>query len=310
MEKPVQRIKLEFDKRTHPYGSKEHFWHFLLGYLLPSIHFYFKSKKVGNDNIGIHLEYHDCGPLMNPMIKEIADLMGIPFSISSTNDQQTQVVHKTVYLPRWDIRLVTSIYFVIYNGRYNSNIRIEKKDIIRFIKKNLSFRQKAFGINLRRDILFVRNLILDKVNNDTRPESGPYLFLDRSDAHSFYGAEGKAEIKGYGKSRRALINLEEGCKGFNEAGIHAEVFKPGSYSLLHQIKTFNNAQGVIAIRGAELANLMWMKPQSKIFVVGFMDPAFHLYNYACLLNLKLSERSCDADYPDIKAYDIKNLLNI
>lgn len=286
----MKRVILKFDKRTHPYGSKEHFWHFMLGYLLPSVHFYFKSiiKKSNERKNEIQLIYDGCGPLMNPLIHEIATLLDIPYEISSPKeDHLIKSIDEIVYLPRWDIRLFTSIYFVIYKNRYDSDIPITKNDLKDLLSQSINFRQKAFGINLKKDVLFTRNLILNKIGNVEKSKKSPFLFLERSDCHIFYTQEGKAEIKGYGKSRRSLKNLQEASNDLNQKGISAELYEPGLYSLIDQIKKFNSAKGIIAIRGAELVNMIWLEPKSRVIVIGFIEPGFHLYNYACLLNLKL-----------------------
>jgi len=307
----MRSIRLEFDKRTHKGGSKEHFWHFLLGYLLPSIHYYFNNIRLEskpNDQNTI-LIYRDCGPLMNPIIKEIADLLDIPFDIQKEDEfRKKNISNQIIYMPRWDIRLYISFYFILHFYRYQSDIKFGKKDLKWFIKKNITFRQKNLDFNLKKDLLFTRNLILSNLDKLKTSDDPPYLLLDRSDLHSFYAPNGKAEIKGYGKSRRALLNVAEEYQYLSENGIKANLYQPGSQSILDQIQTFNHAKGVIGMRGAELANMLWMEPNRKVIVVGFQEPAFHLYNFASLLNLKLVERKSDSDFPNIRDYNIKKLI--
>ena len=315
----MKRIKLKFSQKKN--GSKEHFWHFLLGYLLPSIHYNCKNipKWVKEGENDILLVFEDCGPIMNPLIKELATLFNIRHEIINTQiDNQAHPFDEIVNISRWDIRLGCSLDFSIYfaiNNNYCSNISMRMIHLIKGLKwsiKNhiLHFPLDLFGIKLKKEILFTRNLILNKLNSVEKPSNSAYLLLERSDEHSYYADNGKAERKGYGKSRRALLNLEEECNDLTKKGIPVNIYEPGSYSLLHQIKTFNNSKGVIGIKGAELANLIWLNPGSKVVVINFQFPDFHLYNYVSALDLKLIEKSSDTRYPDIKDYNIKNLLKV
>jgi len=300
----MKRIKLLFDKRVHAYGSKEHYWHFMLGYLLPAVHYYYKAGDQA-----LSLCYEDCGPLMNPLIVELNQLLDIPFEIIESDlSQEASTFDDAVYLPRWDVRMYISFYFLRYPNRSNSDIPIKRKDVKWFVNKNISFRRKSKGFQLRKDILTIRKRILDKIEIYDQNKEAPYLLLDRSDIHQYYSSDGQAKVKGYGKSRRGLLNLREQCTLLNQQKIKTIVYEPGAHSLVDQIKAFNKARGVIAIRGAELANMIWMKPKSKVIVIGFDEPAFHLYNYTSLLNLRLTERQSKTDFPDIRTYPIKTLI--
>ncbi|MDF1697568.1 MAG: glycosyltransferase 61 family protein [Saprospiraceae bacterium] len=306
----MKSIKLQFDTSVHIYGSKEHYWHFMLGYLLPSIHFYVKHgnsyvKKWGDT---IQLIYDNCGPLMNPIIEEMTQLLNIPSRIVDDESKDQITIDETVNVPRWDIRMYISFYFLFHFKRFDTNIPIRKKDLKWFVKKNIKYRTKKYDLRLKRDLLFTRNLILQRLNVKIEPNETSILLLDRSDTPSFYAPNGKAEIKGYGKSRRALQNLEECRRQLTADGIQACLYEPGIHSLSHQIKTFHNSKGIVAMRGAELANMFWMPPKSKAVIIGFNNPAFHLYNFASLLHINLIEKGSHSDFPDILDYPIKSLL--
>jgi capsular polysaccharide biosynthesis protein len=46
-----------------------------------------------------------------------------------------------------------------------------------------------------------------------------------------------------------------------------DVFEPGAHTLEEQIRAFASCRGIIAIRGAELANIVWLSPTSKVIVI-------------------------------------------
>lgn len=73
-------------------GSREHFFHFLLGYLLPLV--YAQSKERFGDFLVL-----DCGPLMNPILKSTLDRLHWNFEIV-----QPVNIEKCYYLEEWDHR--------------------------------------------------------------------------------------------------------------------------------------------------------------------------------------------------------------
>lgn len=71
-------------------GSREHYFHFLLGYLLPLIHEQ-EHRKAETFNV------LDCGPLMTPILRETLNRCGYTFSVISL-DQITN----PCLLENWD----------------------------------------------------------------------------------------------------------------------------------------------------------------------------------------------------------------
>jgi len=53
-------------------GSREHFFHFLLGYLLPLVH----EQEVRRLR---DFQVLDCGPLMSPLLEQVLQRLGLPF---------------------------------------------------------------------------------------------------------------------------------------------------------------------------------------------------------------------------------------
>ena len=72
-------------------GSTEHFFHFLLGYLLPAVWLGIKS--------GSKIRVLDCGPLMNGRLEEALNSSGLKWEYW----RGWKPWAKTVSLPRWDL---------------------------------------------------------------------------------------------------------------------------------------------------------------------------------------------------------------
>lgn len=85
--------------------------------------------------------------------------------------------------------------------------------------------------------------------------------------HDFYSQSGPAINKGYGRSRREISNLQHVSSHLGKIGVDFGVFEPGVHSLACQTSVFGRAERIFGIRGAEWANLIWVKPTTEIFVV-------------------------------------------
>ena len=96
---------------------------------------------------------------------------------------------------------------------------------------------------------------------------GAVVMLDRSELEPFYAPGGAAEIKGYGRSRRALSNLHEAAEAVARAGWPVAVYEPGAHAYGCQVATFAGARALVGIRGAEWANLIWTRPGTPVFMV-------------------------------------------
>lgn len=72
-------------------SSKEHYFHFLLGYLLPLVHA--QSKYRFKRFLAL-----DCGPLMSPILSETLTRLGYSFKLVSPS-----AIEKPVFLETWDV---------------------------------------------------------------------------------------------------------------------------------------------------------------------------------------------------------------
>ena len=57
----------------------------------------------------------------------------------------------------------------------------------------------------------------------------------------------------------------------NRKGIPCFIFEPGKHSLQEQIWAFQHCRGIIAIRGAELTNCIWMSNNSQVIVINVLN---------------------------------------
>jgi hypothetical protein len=71
-------------------GSREHFFHFLLGYLLPVIH---EQSHRGEQHFGVL----DCGPLMTPHLGATFERLGYVFDLVPNHR-----ISRPVFVPPWD----------------------------------------------------------------------------------------------------------------------------------------------------------------------------------------------------------------
>jgi len=94
------------------------------------------------------------------------------------------------------------------------------------------------------------------------------IVFERSCEHPYYRTSGMARFPGYGRGRRHLVNGTEIVTLLQQQGLRAEMLDLGALSLADQITACNHARAVIGIRGAEFANLIWMRPGSAALMLG------------------------------------------
>jgi hypothetical protein len=259
----IRQLHFIFD-RTIEYGSNEHFFHFMWGYLLPSVHVINTAYKGES----ICCVFSSCGPLMDNLIKEVMELLDYNFKIISkteNTDKDSQVI-----IPRWDIHL---LHPLLDNRTRSIDFKADLSSAISQTKMLIEEKivSPAKGPDLN---VYVNSfLILCRSSPPdfyvkTKEESGwlrrVFALLSGNNNDS---KKGKAEISGYGTSRRSLSGIEEARQKLLERDIPVETFEPGQFCLLEQIRVFQSCKGIIGIKGAEFANLIWLKPQSQVVLI-------------------------------------------
>ena len=266
-------------------GSREHFFHFMLGYLLPGLEWWTRRAP---DRAGRILT---CGPLMDERILELSSLMGLEVRIEPgwpalDATKPGEVFH----CPRWDLWLMT-------------------RQLNKFRLWLASRRSGSVLSGMRRiQALILKNCGLGALSN--HPPKPEWLLLDRSEEHDFYRQGGDAEISSYGKGRRAIANLVELELELKKAGIQVKIYEPGANPIQHQIKTFHEAHGIIGVRGAEFANLLWMRPGSRALMIATPTPRKNqaTRNLALLQGISFQSLAVDTKYPVVSGQDIIQML--
>jgi hypothetical protein len=260
------------------FGSPEHYFHFLLGYLLLGLHAATAERQVDG------IVFRSCGPTMDPRIREACALLGLQCVIEPP---LSGLGHECgVRAPRWDRWL--------RRGRPDG---IEHADLT-------GARLEPVGDDSVPDSMrAIRDRLLNAAAPHAEPSgTGPWLLLRRSPEPDFYRRGGPAENPGYGSGRRAIGNLDELAGELTGVGLAVRIYEPGAADLADQIRTFHNARGVIAIRGAELANLIWMAPGSRVVMLATPMRTRETYvswNLAAVMGIEFTQIVVDSDFPRI-----------
>jgi len=215
-------------------GSREHFFHFLLGYLLPLVG---EQSQRRVSRFGVL----DCGPLMNPHL--VGTLERLHFSFEVVENRR---ITRPLFVPLWDL------------SDWTDEVVIQRAvDRVRTAWSSVA----------------------DCQTDASNPCAHHHrLLLARSPMHAYYGAQGGAEVGGYGVGRRNVLNLGEVSQYLTDCGVDHALYDAGQHSLACQIGAFSRATHVVGMRGAEWANVIWSSPSTKALVFDPNPPATALMN--------------------------------
>ncbi|HZP14075.1 MAG TPA: glycosyltransferase 61 family protein [Nevskiaceae bacterium] len=239
----MRNCYFRFDKSLRMGGSVEHFYHFMWGYLLPAAFEYLRNEAARSPRSSTRFLFRSCGPVMDRRLEEVFNRLSAHFAILGEQQLDDDPSLDVIVLPRWDGWI------------------------------NLTWKHRADGLHIDpaelqptiEHIRSVRKWLLDRfLLSEQSGRAAPFLLLKRSAEHAFYAPGGKAEISGYGTGRRELLGLEAAREQLTKRGIGCEIFEPGACSLAEQINAFHASRGLVCMRGAEVANLLWLKPGSKV----------------------------------------------
>jgi hypothetical protein len=291
---PTATHQLAWDGRV-AFGSRQHFYHFLLGYLLPALHL---VRTHGRDR---HYVLDSCGPVMDVLIDDAMALLGVElWSVDST--VAAERVTARLVVPRWDIRLLRD-QLVGTEDRVHHRIRAMREDLRAHPDVAAELERSDTIPRLLADITDLRSSLLETVGLTARPAmvtgERRYLVLQRSEQPAFYARGGPAEIPGYGTFRRTLHGTDEGVAWLSQHGYAVSSFEPGARSLGEQIRAFGSSAGAIGIAGAEFANVVWMSPGSRVVVLRptVMDHPFVTEVLARLLRIDYVEIPVEGTTP-------------
>ncbi len=232
------------------FGSVEHFYHFLWGYLLPGMSQILEIRGNCQPVSKVRFLFHTCGPVMDKLLHEIACLFDLDYQL--VGREYNDAAATKILVPRWDIDLAK----LALAPTVNQNPSLEHW-------------RAATAARLAGNINSVKAALMAKVaavhTSDTvRRLAGKFLVLKRSAQPAYYARGGMAEIPGYGTARRSLVGLEEAVQSLQKQNLPVELFEPGSVSLTEQIQAFSNCKGISGIYGAEFGNVVWMPPRAPV----------------------------------------------
>ena len=302
-----QEFYLEFNNDIS-FGSSEHFYHYMWGYLLPSIHEITKLKSQNLLLRNLTILFKSCGPVIDNITHEVATLLKYTYRIIPGKTKAVSRNVKKISVPRWDVWLANFEYEHIF----------KEKTIYEKIKNKLLRGRHPIDKTLFSELIFqVKTMLIEKANAEPiRSElhcfCEKYLILNRSPQPEYYDRGGNAEISSYGTGRRALTGLENAKHYLSDRDIPISIFEPGAFGLVEQIQIFNNCKGVIGIIGAEFANIIWMKPNRNVVRILPLESR-HLppitKNLSHILNLEFSDiYTSEGKYPTLQPEAIERLL--
>jgi|LauGreDrversion4_2_1035121.scaffolds.fasta_scaffold14759_6 hypothetical protein len=277
-------------------GSREHFFHFLLGYLLPGL--YAAGVHRSSFDFSTILEFMDCGPLMNERISDACNALGIQHVIKrgGAGGDPRADQSRSLRAPRWDGRLCSC---------KRSAIRLRHWPEEAILK--ILGRSTAASIQQFRDF-FLRAT----VESGLQIQKREWLLLRRSAQPDYYSKSGGSEKPGYGMKRRSILNIDSLAEELATAGWPVRIYEPGTANLVEQASTFHHCAGVIGIRGAELANIVWMRPGAKVLMlanpVGIEN--YGAFNLANTLKVGFDQLMVSNRFPSVSASEIIQRLSV
>jgi len=253
-----RRIRYLRYAETETSGSIESFHHYLWAYLLPALDYVLRRSPV--ERFATRYAIRSCGPLMDPVATVLLDHFGVKYGLTHP-DHPGFDDQGAIEIQRWD-------------GLLERPFDTET-DNPRELRKNLWPRFSAMR----------SRLIKAAKASTTTAYDGKLLLIRRADEPGYYKRGGK-QAAHYGAGRRALTGLEETAADLEAAGIPTEIFDCGTHGIFEQIRAFHDCCGVVAIRGAELAHLAWMRPgtQAVMVTIPHMREPLAVHRRFCAIN--------------------------
>lgn len=274
-----QRLWIRFDQEPC-FGSRQHYFHFLHGYLLPSLEYSLQQPDIRQ------IVFMTCGPVMDERLREACRLLGLPGLIAHVDLIPTPWRDSTREMPapRWD-------GWLLRRGRPDQDP--PPNDPVAPAMQR------------------IRRQFLNAVAaNPSEAASGDWLLLRRTAQPDFYRAGGSAEIPNYGTGRRSIVNIDTLAIALRQAGLRVRLYEPGAHSLCDQIRTFAQADGIIGLRGAEFANLIWMRPGSQAIMLAtpVAQENYVSWSLANLMGIRFTPLAVDSNHPHVEATMILDAL--
>ncbi len=296
------------------------FFHFMWGYLLPSINEIIKLESDENPpNNRYDFFFDSRNEVMDKITKDLLNICGYNYQICQDQEIKSIKNLKHIKIPRWDTWIINYYYYYKKPSIYINKMLSFKwlidssilKRKIKMLRYKLFVRDKKVNSDFTESINLVKSKIdylveQGKKNGSLDKYINKYLLIKRS-VPTTVGNNSK-----FGSAKRDLKGIDESLEYFKKNNIAIEVFEPGKYGIIEQIRVFKNCKGIIGIRGSEFSNILWLKPSSKVILIespdiGGPSPAVKLSQ---ILNLNYIEiNSQDTVKPKLDPHLIINYLN-
>lgn|GEM_PF-2966730 len=257
-------------------GSVQHFWHYMFGYLLPTVDHHLAHAA---DRRRYVLE--SCGPVMDAVTRECLSCLGVDFVIAAADEIARQhAAAEGVLLEHWDR--------FTQDPQFRQELRSRLDRVVPALKAAIPNRCGCGA-----DVAL----------------AGRILLLERSAMPNFYAPGGPAEIPSYGRARRYLTNLVEVCAQMQARGYPVAIYEPGGHSVGCQIAVFSKVRGVAGIEGAEFANLIWAPEGTRVYLL--RPPGFVIPFQQCLsecMNMPYRQDNCPGVIEPLDRYALQDFF--
>ncbi len=254
-------ILIRYDRQRGG-GDRDNYYHFLLGFLLPTVDFIIKTGKKETPEHPTDFYVESCGAVMDELFYEVADKWKLKLKILPLGGTPEGGFIE-FFPPRWDL-------FFLYHA-YLSNFKL--RDVFQNLVKEVIIywlKPQIFLFKKRKiEVLAFKKVINTYLRDLGLNGKAYYGILKRSVGKLAVDRTGKSIMTTFRNVDRRLSGLDKAQKALSDKGVDTVIFEPGKETLMSQIMFFQNCRGIIAIRGAELANVFWMKPKSKVIVFDY-----------------------------------------
>lgn len=290
-------------------GRLQRFFHYMWGYLLPALA---EAHRISQDcpHPCRHFVMVSCGPHLDRGATELFDRLGLELTCADARVAAEDTSLEQIEIQRWDL-LSMKLWAV-------RTPRLSRKRL-RYLRRSVPVILHYSNVKseLRERISRVRNWVIPQLTVGSPiagdlPAPDQYLVLKRSPPPPLPATDSslKHVFRTYGTESRSLQGVEEAAAELQSRGNKIEVFEPGKYTLVDQIRVFANCRGIIGIRGSEFANQIWLKPGSPVVMISphSMGPAELQQTLPWLLDLDYHELTTDDKHPTLQADDVAGYL--
>ena len=219
-------------------GSVEHYYHFLLGYLLPLCAY---VGERGNDSS--ILLVRACGPLSHLVCE-----LGVPGLVLCERQSHSDLSHRLGDLGLQRVKII-GLDLRMGPSQYEADrVALVANQAMQFIRQRLGTKIDA---------------LCEKLESNWT--ASPRLVVIKREAPDPYYLSELAERKGGGSTRRTIANMAELIAALNSRFEQVKVVSLERQGLADQIAIFQTADVVVAQHGAALSNLVWMRPGTHLF---------------------------------------------